>query len=118
MNENLRYIDLFAGAGGLSEGFIREGFVPVTHLEMGKDACDTLRTRLSFLHLSQTNNLNPYYSYLKKEETEEEIEIKQQEIEQNKWFSFSFYKRKKELKFSARTTFIIKINEIKINKLV
>ena len=73
MNENLRYIDLFAGAGGLSEGFIREGFVPVTHLEMGKDACDTLRTRLSFHHLRQTNNLNPYYSYLKKEISRNEL---------------------------------------------
>jgi DNA (cytosine-5)-methyltransferase 1 len=73
MNENLRYIDLFAGAGGLSEGFIREGFVPVTHLEMGKDACDTLRTRLAYHHLRQTNNLNPYYSYLKKEISRNEL---------------------------------------------
>jgi DNA (cytosine-5)-methyltransferase 1 len=70
---NLRYIDLFAGAGGLSEGFIREGFVPVTHLEMGKDACDTLRTRLSYHHLRQTKNLNPYYSYLKKEISRNEL---------------------------------------------
>jgi DNA (cytosine-5)-methyltransferase 1 len=73
MNENLRYIDLFAGAGGLSEGFIREGFVPVTHLEMGKDACDTLRTRLAYHHLRLTNNLNPYYSYLKKEISRNEL---------------------------------------------
>jgi DNA (cytosine-5)-methyltransferase 1 len=70
---NIRYIDLFAGAGGLSEGFIREGFIPVAHLEMGKDACDTLRTRLAYHYLRQSHNLNPYYSYLKNEISRNEL---------------------------------------------
>lgn len=69
----LNYIDLFAGAGGLSEGFLREGFNPIAHLEMDRNACDTLKTRLSYHYLTQTGNLTAYYSYLKKEITRDEL---------------------------------------------
>jgi len=46
--KKFNYIDLFAGAGGLSEGFIRAGFNPIAHVEMNKDACDTSRTRMAY----------------------------------------------------------------------
>ena len=36
------FIDLFAGAGGLSEGFLQAGFKPVAHVEMNKFAAKTL----------------------------------------------------------------------------
>ncbi len=73
MSEALSYIDLFAGAGGLSEGFIREGFVPVAHVEMDRNACDTLTTRLAFHYLNQNKKSYHYYSYLKKEITREQL---------------------------------------------
>ena len=58
------FIDLFAGAGGLSEGFIRAGFEPIAHIEMKKEACDTLRTRAAFHYLKSKDQLDVYRNYL------------------------------------------------------
>ncbi|MEO6547719.1 MAG: DNA (cytosine-5-)-methyltransferase [Ferruginibacter sp.] len=69
----MNYIDLFSGAGGLSEGFIREGFHPIAHVEMNKEATDTLRTRLAFHYLNDNNRIDEYYSYLKNEITRTEL---------------------------------------------
>ena len=60
----MNYIDLFAGAGGLSEGFIRAGFLPVAHVEADKAACFTLKTRLAYHYLHKKRKLNLYKSYL------------------------------------------------------
>ena len=49
--ENLNFIDLFAGAGGLSEGFIQAGFHPVAHVEMNTHAAETLETRTAYYYL-------------------------------------------------------------------
>ena len=69
----MNYIDLFAGAGGLSEGFVREGFNPIAHVEMNKEAADTLRTRLAFHYLNDRDKAGKYYSYLKAEITRDEL---------------------------------------------
>ena len=69
----MNYIDLFAGAGGLSEGFIREGFTPIAHVEMSKEACDTLKTRLAFHFLSQNKKTGIYLSYLRNEISKEQL---------------------------------------------
>lgn len=61
----LKFVDLFAGAGGLSEGFIRAGFEPVAHVEMNTEACNTLKTRTAFHYLKDNNRLDEYVSYLK-----------------------------------------------------
>ncbi len=65
--DRLNYIDLFAGAGGLSEGFIRAGFNPIAHVEMDEAACNTLLTRTVYHHLKETSEFEKYISYLKDE---------------------------------------------------
>ena len=66
MSTKLNYLDLFAGAGGLSEGFIRAGFNPVAHVEMDLAACYTLRTRMAFHWLNKCGNGESYCKYLKR----------------------------------------------------
>jgi len=65
--KSYNYIDLFAGAGGLSEGFIRQGFSPIAHVESDKASCFTLKTRAAFYHLLKENKVDVYYSYLRGE---------------------------------------------------
>ena len=60
----LNYIDLFAGAGGLSEGFIKEGFLPIAHVEADRAACYTLLTRAAYHYLSEKSELATYHDYL------------------------------------------------------
>jgi len=70
--KELNYIDLFAGAGGLSEGFINEGFKPLIHVEMNKDACDTLKTRIAYHWLKEKKKITIYNDYLKSENKDKE----------------------------------------------
>ena len=42
------FIDLFAGFGGLSEGFYKEDFKALLHLEIDNSACKTLKTRMKY----------------------------------------------------------------------
>ncbi len=58
------YLDLFAGAGGLSEGFIQAGYTPVAHVEMDAAACNTLKTRAAYHWLKKENRLEIYHQYL------------------------------------------------------
>jgi DNA (cytosine-5)-methyltransferase 1 len=69
----MRFIDLFAGAGGLSEGFIRAGMTPVAHVEMDGNACDTIRTRIAFHYLRSQGRQSEYNDYLKGNISREEL---------------------------------------------
>lgn len=69
----LNYIDLFAGAGGLSEGFFREKFKPIAHVEMNVEAANTLKTRIAFHHFNQIKNLTKYYGYLQQDISRDEL---------------------------------------------
>ena len=68
MGKQITYIDLFAGAGGLSEGFTRAGYKAVAHIEMDHYACDTLRTREAFHYLKDHGRLDIYEEYLKQKD--------------------------------------------------
>lgn len=70
---SFKYIDLFAGAGGLSEGFIRAEFEPVAHVEIEKAACFTLQTRVAYHYLKSENRYDEYVSYLKGDISRKEL---------------------------------------------
>jgi DNA (cytosine-5)-methyltransferase 1 len=65
--KSFNYIDLFAGAGGLSEGFIRAGYNPIAHVEMDEAACFTLKTRAAYHYLKANDKFEIYVKYLKGE---------------------------------------------------
>ena len=67
MKKKLTFIDLFAGAGGLSEGFIRAGYKAIAHVEMDEAACYTLKTRTAYHYLKGKKKFDEYVKYLKGE---------------------------------------------------
>ena len=68
-----KFLDLFAGAGGLSEGFIQAGYTPVAHVEMDVAACYTLKTRAAFHWLKTNGDIELYSQYLRGEMTRNEF---------------------------------------------
>lgn len=71
--KQLYFLDLFAGAGGLSEGFLREGFIPVAFIEKDCNACLTLKTRLAYYYLKNQGNIEVYNDYLLQKVSREEL---------------------------------------------
>lgn len=65
MARALNFIDLFAGCGGLSEGFTNAGFQAIAHVEQDKHACSTLKTRAAYHYLkSHKKSLDKYFDYI------------------------------------------------------
>jgi len=69
----LNFIDLFAGASGMSEGFVKAGFNPISHIEMDEQACYTIKTRSTYHYLKNKGKLDVYYDYLKGEINRDEL---------------------------------------------
>lgn len=65
--------EIFAGAGGLSEGFFREGFHPVAAVDSDEYACITFKTRIAYWWLKKTRNLDIYREYIKGNIPREEL---------------------------------------------
>lgn len=71
--KDLTFIDLFAGAGGFSEGFIREGYKSMAHIEMDSYACSTLKTRMSYHYLKDKGKIKDYEKYVEGQVSKEEL---------------------------------------------
>jgi DNA (cytosine-5)-methyltransferase 1 len=69
----LNFIDLFAGASGMSEGFIKADLNPIAHIEMNEEACYSIKTRAAFHYLCENKKLNIYNNYLKGKITRTEL---------------------------------------------
>ncbi|WBL16877.1 DNA cytosine methyltransferase [Sutcliffiella sp. NC1] len=73
-------VDLFSGAGGLSEGFHKEGFKIVAQVEKDHWAIETLKTRYIFHELKKNNDLEMYYKYLISKKTYKTIDNDREQI--------------------------------------
>ncbi len=62
-------LDMFAGAGGLTEGFFRNDFNIVSHIEMSAHAARTLETRALYHALVEKGHEDTYYRYYNQEIT-------------------------------------------------
>jgi len=75
MSKKLTFIDLFAGCGGLSEGFYKQGFQSLTHVEYDHYACESLRTRAKYYGYSG-NKINVLEKDITDKDIIEQIKLK------------------------------------------
>ena len=64
MQNEFTVLDVFSGAGGLSEGFFREGFEFISHIDKDKNALMTLETRSIYHALSRAGMEDTYFRYI------------------------------------------------------
>jgi DNA (cytosine-5)-methyltransferase 1 len=61
---SIKYLDIFCGAGGMSEGFERVGYEPVAHIDIDEAACYTLKTRMAYKWLKKNGYVSIYKDYI------------------------------------------------------
>jgi DNA (cytosine-5)-methyltransferase 1 len=66
-------VDLFAGSGGISEGFVSAGFKVAAFLECDHHATETLRSRVAFHELRKLQKLDWYEKYFREEISRESL---------------------------------------------
>lgn len=65
MSSKYNVLDIFSGAGGLTEGFIQADFNIIAHVEMDAYAAKSLHTRMLYHKLRKSGQLDIYYKYMK-----------------------------------------------------
>lgn len=71
------FIDLFAGCGGFSEGFYKEGFKSLVHVDFDESACLTLKERMKHYNYPQVKIEE---SVICGDLTKEEINVKIEKV--------------------------------------
>ena len=66
-------IDLFAGPGGLGEGFSQAGFDIRLSIEIDPIACETLKIRKFFHSLNNKKPNQDYYDFIRRKITLEKL---------------------------------------------
>lgn len=63
MTSEFVVLDMFSGAGGLTEGFFQNGYNIISHIEMDRHAAMTLQTRILYHALYKKSKKDIYYQY-------------------------------------------------------
>ena len=69
----INIIDLFSGAGGLTEGFRNQQYKILGHVEKEKAACETLKLREAYYYLKEKNKLELYNDFLNSKTSMEDL---------------------------------------------
>lgn len=73
MENEFTVLDMFSGAGGLTEGFFRTGYKFIAHIDMDKYAAMTLETRSIYYALKANRMEEIYRDYLSGEISREDL---------------------------------------------